>query len=126
MKSCSDSKPCRKDPYLILGTSLTYPSVLHAISPPMERTIRSSRSSLPLPFSSSGHAPFITVVQPAHLRYRDDLALPHDPPSLWRILGLTPNVSASGDNNPCNSSAIDVGARGWALPHGPDIPVESS
>jgi hypothetical protein len=31
-------------------------------------------------------APFITVVQPAHLQYRDDLALPHDPPWLWRIL----------------------------------------
>jgi|SRR6202035_3442780 hypothetical protein len=39
-------------PYLILGTSLTYPSVQRAISPPMERTIRSSRPSLPLPFSS--------------------------------------------------------------------------
>ena len=38
--------------YLILGTSLTYPSVQPAISPPIERTIRSSRSSLPLPFSS--------------------------------------------------------------------------
>ena len=37
---------------LILGTSFTYPSVQPAISPPMERTIRSSRSSLPLPFSS--------------------------------------------------------------------------
>jgi hypothetical protein len=34
----------------------------------------------------SGHAPFITGVQPAHSRYRDDLALPHDPPWLWRIL----------------------------------------
>ena len=41
-----------RHPYLILGTSLTYPSVQPAISPPMERTIRSSRSSLPLPFSS--------------------------------------------------------------------------
>jgi hypothetical protein len=30
---------------------LDYPSVQPAISPPMERTIRSSRSSLPLPFS---------------------------------------------------------------------------
>jgi hypothetical protein len=75
-----------RHPYLILGTSLTYPSVQLAISPPMERTIRSSRSSLPLPCSFSGHAPFIMVVQPAHLRYRDDLALPHDPPWLWRIL----------------------------------------
>jgi|SRR5580692_3990911 hypothetical protein len=41
-----------KHPYLILGTSFTYPSVQLAISPPMERTIRSSRSSLPLPCSS--------------------------------------------------------------------------
>jgi hypothetical protein len=31
------------------------------------------------------------VVQAAHLRYPDDLALPHDPPWLWRIV-ITENL----------------------------------
>jgi hypothetical protein len=86
MKSCSDSKPCRKaslpDPWnqldLSVGSAryLTANGAADSVFP-----VFPSLASL-----FSGHAPFITVVQPAHLRYRDDLALPHDPPWLWRIL----------------------------------------